>query len=355
MASHRVLSRLGQKGRGAGLGGALAAVTAISLACTASPGSADDCRTWKPQAYGPGTTAIPRAPRRGVSWTLPRQFEHVLLVVFENQDYDSVVLEAYFRKLARRGALFTHYNAIFHPSYGNYLALIGGGYFATTGDRQSDIPRPQRTIADLLEAKGLTWRQYAEGYPGHCYREEVAAGGRYVRKHVPFLSFDSIALDPSRCASIVPAAGFDRRTLPNFAFYSPDICHDGHDLCPTGFDRVMNAIRGAPGARFLGMAPPRVHQSARWLEGFLEPILADAAVMKDTLVVLTFDESGQTENNHIYTVFLGGMVRPGARIDTCHDHYDLLRTIEDNFGIGDLGGEDAKSDPIVDGVWRAGG
>src|SRR3954467_11831518 len=100
MASHRVLSRLGQKGRGAGLRGALAAVTAVSLACTASPGSPDDCRTWKPQAYGPGTTAVPRAPRRGVSWNLPRQFEHVLVVVFENQDYESVVRDPYFRKLA---------------------------------------------------------------------------------------------------------------------------------------------------------------------------------------------------------------------------------------------------------------
>jgi len=36
----------------------------------------------------------------------------------------------------------------------------------------------------------------------------------------------------------------------------------------------------------------------------------------------------------------------------CHDHYDVLRTIEDNFGLRAVGGEDGRSDPIVEGVWR---
>jgi hypothetical protein len=328
---------------------------AVQSSCTTSsgsrPASGPDCRAFEPRPVGPDTTAVPRTPRRGAAWEPGRKFEHVLLVVLENQDYDTVVREPYFRSLARRGALFTHYEAVFHPSYPNYLALVGGSYFGTTGDDQRDIGGSERTIADLLEAKGLTWRQYAEAYPGGCYRGEVA-GVLYGRKHVPFLSFDSIAKGPSRCASIVSAAEFDRRNLPNFAFYSPDMCHDGHDLCANGFDRVKSAVRSVPGARYLGIAPPKLAQSARWLKGFLEPILADPVVRKDTLVVVTFDESLTEDENHIYTVFLGDMVRPGARIDGCHDHYDLLRTVEENFGLGTLGREDERSDPIVEGVWR---
>ena len=50
-----------------------------------------DCRTYKPRPHGPNTTATPRAPRSGASWTLPRQFEHVLTIIFENQDYDAVL------------------------------------------------------------------------------------------------------------------------------------------------------------------------------------------------------------------------------------------------------------------------
>ena len=161
-----------------------------------------------------------------------------------------------------------------------------------------------------------------------------------------------MAKNPARCASVVPATQFDRKKLPNFAFYTPDMCHDGHDLCATGFARVTSAIARAPGARYLGFVRPRLQQSAAWLESFLEPILADAEVMKDTLVVVTFDESETESNNHIYTVFLGGMVQPGGEIEACHDHYDLLRTSEANFGLGTLGAEDANSDPILGGVWR---
>jgi hypothetical protein len=329
----------------------------VSMSCSTSLGpaaaSAGDCRAGAPQPIGPNTKATPRRPRSGVSWRLPRQFEHLLLVVFENQDYDVVMEEPYFRRLARRGTLFTRYDAVFHPSYPNYLALVGGKYFGTAGDDQLDIPQSERTIADLLERTGLTWRQYAEGYPGGCYRGDEASGALYRRKHVPFLSFDSVAKDPRRCASVVPSTQFDRKRLPNFAFYSPDMCHDGHDLCTTGLERVKAAIAAVPGARYLGFVPPKLHQAAIWLEGFLEPILADAEVMKDTLVVVTFDESDTESNNHVYTVFLGGMVQPGGEIDACHDHYDLLRTIEDNFGLGTLGAEDAKSDPIVGGIWRA--
>jgi len=327
-----------------------------SLSCPGSPGAAapgaSDCRAFRPQPVGPDTTATPRSPPRGVSWQLGRRFEHVLIVIFENQDYDAVVREPYFLSLARRGAVFTHYNALFHPSYANYLALIGGKYFGTKGDDQRDIRAGEKTIADLLEARGLTWRQYAEAYPGGCYRGEAASGPLYQRKHVPFLSFDSVAKRPSRCASVVPAVAFDRKDLPNFALYSPDMCHDGHDLCGTAYDRWKAAIRSIPGARLLGIVPPRVVQAAGWLQGFLDPILADRDVMKDTLVVVTFDESQADENNHIYTVFLGNMIQPGTRVDSCHDHYDLLRTMEDNFGLRTLGGEDAKSDPIVGDVWR---
>ena len=119
---------------------------------------------------------------------------------------------------------------------------------------------------------------------------------------------------------------------------------------PAALRAVLEAIRSVPGARYFGVVPPKLAQSANWLEGFLEPILADDRVIRNTLVVVTFDESLSDDNNHIYTVFLGDMVRPGARVDGCYDHYDLLRTIEENFGLGTLGAEDAKSDPIVEGV-----
>jgi Phosphoesterase family len=312
-----------------------------------------DCRAFQPRKIARKTTATPRAPQRGAPWRLGRQFEHALVVVLENQDYEAVMGHPYFRALSRRGALLTRFNALFHPSYANYLALVGGKYFDTIGDDQRDIPGSERTIADLLEARGLSWRQYAEGFPGHCYTGSSASGALYERKHVPFMSFESITKDPARCARVVSADRFDRRDLPSFAIYSPDMCHDGHDVCGGALDRVKGWIGSIPGAGRVGVGSRKLDQAAEWLRAFVEPVLADPAVAKDTLVVVTFDESEDAANDHVYTVLLGDMVRAGAEIDACYDHYNLLRTIEDNFGLGTLGAEDERSVPILGGAWRA--
>jgi hypothetical protein len=155
------------------------------------------------------------------------------------------------------------------------------------------------------------------------------------------MSFQSITRDPARCAHVVAADRFDCRDLPSFALYSPDMCHDGHDVC--------GEARGPEGAA----ARRQLDQAAEWLRGFLEPLLADPEVMKDTLVVVTFYEAARRSRNHVYTVLLGGMIRAGERIDACYDHYNLLRTVEDNFGLGTLGAEDERSAPITGSLWRA--
>ena len=269
-----------------------------------------------------GCTTPSARPAQHAAKPFPgHQFDHVLIIVLENEDNAKVLANPYMKALADRGRRFADYNGLFHPSYPNYLALVAGDFFHTILDHQKDIAA--RTIADLLEAHHLTWTQYAENYPGHCFLGEHNSDKLYYRKHVPFLSFKSIQTT-ARCANVVSAAQFDSHHLPNYAFFTPNMKNDGHNT----------------GLAF----------AAKWLQGFLDPILADASVMKDTLVVVTFDESATQSSNHIYTVFLGDMVKPG--VDTNHyDHYNLLRTIEDNFGVGTLGAQDVTSDSIVD-AWK---
>src|SRR2546421_11797074 len=73
---------------------------AVQSSCTAWPGSrpaaVSDCRAFQPQPTGPKTTAVPRAARHGAAWNLGRRFDHVLIVVLENQDHDAVLRERYF-------------------------------------------------------------------------------------------------------------------------------------------------------------------------------------------------------------------------------------------------------------------
>ena len=90
-------------------------------------------------------------------------FQRVLIIVLENQDYEDVIANPYFQTLAQRGASLTNFHGLFHPSYQNYLAMVAGKTIPTDKDIQVDVD--EKTIADLLGARGLLWKNYAEGYP----------------------------------------------------------------------------------------------------------------------------------------------------------------------------------------------
>ena len=73
--------------------------------------------------------------------------------------------------------------------------------------------------------------------------------------------------------------------------------------------------------------------------------------MKDMLFVVTFDESRPFGGNRIYTVFYGDGVVAGSVSDRPWNHYSLLRTIEEAFGLGTLGLQDQRAEPVR-GIWR---
>ena len=246
--------------------------------------------------------------------------KHIVIIVMENENLGNVLKNPYFAGLAGRGALLKNFRALTHPSQPNYIAMISGELYVRDNNRH-DLP--QTNLVDLLEAAHVSWKAYQEDYPGAC-----AAGmtyGNYVRKHNPFISFDTIRKNPERCARIVNAAQLAidvaNDDLPAFSFYTPDMNNDGHDT-PLKF-------------------------AADWLKGFLEPLLADPKFAKDTLVVITFDEGTVIGSNIIYTALLGPMVNPGHTDTARYTHYSLLRTIEDTFNLGTLGRNDAKAAPFA--------
>lgn len=255
-----------------------------------------------------------------------QEFNHIIMIVLENASYDEAMSNPYLRSLAQQGALFSNFTAVSHPSYPNYLAMVGGSTFNRTSDSQTTLHAA--SIADLLEARGLTWKGYAEDYPGNCFLGDRS--GRYARKHVPFLSFASIQSNPSRCAQVVGADQFQtdwkNRQLPNFAFFTPNLDDDGHDT--------------------------DLATASKWLENFLTPLLSDGPGMQSTLIEITFDESdSHFDNNQILTLFMGPMVQPGANISTHYNHYDVLRTIEDDFSLGSFQKND-RSAQDIEGPWE---
>jgi phospholipase C len=251
-------------------------------------------------------------------------FKKAVIVILENTSYDQALAQPFMAGLAKQGALLSNYHAVTHPSQPNYVALISGSNAGVPDDKPVNLSR--RHLGDLLEAAGKSWRVFAEAYPGNCFLGATA--GKYARKHVPFLSFKSVQLDPARCARVTDASGFADAarggSLPDFSLYIPDLNDDGHDT-------------GAPYAD-------------DWLKRTIGPLLP--AWPADTLLVVTFDEDDRKNpDNQVYAALYGGGVAPGSESQDSLSHYSLLKTIEQSLGLGSLGAGDASAAPIT-GVWR---
>jgi len=253
-----------------------------------------------------------------------KAFDRVFIIIFENQLADSVLQNPYMKSLATDGIYLYNYHGVSHPSQPNYVASISGSTMGVGDDSLHNVDGAN--IVDLLEAKGVSWKAYMEGLPED---KTTNHEDKYFRKHNPFISFNNNRDDPGRLAKIVEAKQLEidvqSNSLPQYCWYTPNIENDGHTI-PISFE-LFNPAR-------------RVDFLARWLQGFLTPLLAEPNFAKGTMVVITFDESVPHDDNHVYTVLLGDMVNPKLVETERYNHYSLLRTIEENFDLGTLGRED---------------
>jgi acid phosphatase len=204
----------------------------------------------------------------------------------------------------KRSANFTDAHAETHPSQPNYIALFSG---STQGVTDNSCPLRLRGIENLasqLIDAGLTFTGYAEGLPSPGYRGCVH--NRYAAKHNPWVSFDNV---PAKANQPFTAWPKDYSQLPTVAFVVPDLCNDAHDCDLATADR--------------------------WARKHLDPYLRWADTHNSRLI-LTFDENDGRADNRIVTLIAGDGVRPGPRQQRIN-HYTLLRTIEEWYGLAPLG------------------
>jgi hypothetical protein len=265
----------------------------------------------------PGTTAASTSAVSSTPGAVPAP-AHVLVVVFENEDADSVVGAPdapYLTSLAGQGASFTDAHGEAHPSQPNYLALFSG---STQGVRNDSCPHSfdGPDLGSQLLAAGHTFAGYSEGLPRAGFTG--CSSGDYARKHNPWVNFPDLPASVNQPLSALPG---DLADLPTVAFVVPDLCNDMHDCGVAAGDA--------------------------WARDHLAPYLSWAQD-NDSLLVVTFDEDEGSSGNHIATILAGPMVRPGE-YDERIDHYTLLRTIEEMYRLAPLGTA-ADRAPITD-VW----
>ena len=248
-------------------------------------------------------------------------FRHAVVIVFENKPRGAVLgnrAAPAFNALARRAAVLRGYRGVAHPSLPNYLALVSGSTHGIRSDCTSCVVKGP-SLADALEAKGLTWKTYAEGLPRAGWTGPHL--GRYAKKHVPFLYFGSVLANARWRRDVVPLTQFSARRLPDFALVVPDLCHDMHDCSVAVGDA--------------------------WLKRFVPPLLR----VEGTAVFVVFDEAYDAGNG-VPALALGPLVRPGSRFAPPMTHYSLLRTVEDGLGLPRLG-RSAHVGPVT-GIWKQG-
>ena len=249
---------------------------------------------------------------------LPRP-AHVVVVIEENHTLAQVIEDddaPYLTAVARSGALFTHAYGVTHPSQPNYFALFAG----LTNDNGDgcparNVPRNAPNLASELLAAHLTFAAYSEALPSTGFMGCWA--GTYAQKHAPWTHFTNVPQQLHRPLSALTS--FD--ALPTLTFIVPNVDDDMHD--------------------------GTIKQGDDWAQRHLAPLLKWAAT-HDTLVVFTWDE-GYDKLNSIPTMFVGPMIRAG-RYSERIDHYRILRTLEDLYGLAPTG-KAATVAPITS-IWK---
>ncbi len=346
---------------------------------------------------GGAATPAPAAsekPAPKPSTKLPA-IKHVFVLMLSDEPYAAAFgpeSSAHYlsQTLEHKGSLLVHYDAVAHEQLANEIALLSGqgptletaancplyADIAPTGSGADEqvlgngcvYPASTQTLPGQLSAKHLRWRAYVEGIDeagdtsGACGHpqlgaadptaEQASSSGPYATFRNPFVYFQSLSGSPNCAADDVGlnelktdlAAAKD---TPSLSYIVPDRCHDGNPTPCTA---------GAPA----GLAP-----ADALLEKVVPEILAAKAYKENGLLVITVDEapsSGEFADSSsccgqptfpnvpasstaltprgggsVGALLLSPFIKHAVTDQESYDHFSLLRTIEDLFGLKHLG------------------
>jgi phosphatidylinositol-3-phosphatase len=337
------------------------------------------------------------APGAGAAPPKLPPVKHVFVIMLSAEPYASVFgpesSATYLsRTLERRGELLVRYYAVAHEQLANAIALISGqgptpataancpvyaplapasiGKAEQVTGEGCVYPPTTPTLPGQLEVKRLTWRAYVQGtdeagdgvsacaHPALGAPDPTAAPGAAQSSATfrnPFVYFEGLTGSPSCVADDVgfAALGADlasAKRTPSLSYIVPDRCHDGSPgPCPGG------GPGGLPAAdEMLGRLVPKILASPAYKQAGLLVITVDEAPSSGELA----DSSsccgqpsfpnmpapsgpaaalGPAGGGQVGALLLSPFVKPRSTSQEPYDHFSLLRTIEDLFGLKHIG------------------
>lgn len=348
------------------------------LALVLQPGDAAAPRTAAARS-GDATRASTPARTRYV----PR-IKHVFVINIENKGYDQTWgagSDAPYlaKRLRAKGVLLNKYYGTAHNSQGNYIAQVSGqgpnpdmqgdcqffSDFTQTGTQAPQqavgggcvFPKSVRSLPRQMTAHHLRWKGYMEDLPRPCYHPAVGAQdptqqatkkSQYATRHNPFVYFHSIIDRHRYCKRHVVKLRElkqDLRTArhtPALAYITPDLCSDGHDTdCADGRPGGLKSVN-----TFMKRWVPRILQSPAFKKHGLLVITADESDSPQSDASACCDETAvNTPQAGIFgpgggvigALLVSPYIKPGTWSTTPYNHYSLLGSLEEIYGLKKLG------------------
>lgn len=268
---------------------------------------------------------------------------HVFVVVLENHGLKDTIGNAAMpaiNRLARQYGYASNYTGVAHPSLPNYVAMIAGSTMNLTSDDPAQRFAGDNLALQLTRA-GLSWRGYMQALPRDGSVADYA--GTYGKKHNPFMLSSGVLADPAQLANVRTLAALgpdlDAGRAPNFSFIVPDVCNDMHGA-PECRGRAQ---LDRAGDAFVDAWTRRIMASPNWKAG--------------SAIVVTFDEGSGGDTlgggGRIATIVVTPGGPRGVVSQVAYNHYSLLRTLEEGFGLALLRGAKTAA-PMTDLFWGAG-
>src|SRR2546422_285987 len=251
------------------------------------------------------------------------QFDHIVIIAMENQNYGSVIGSSsapFINSLAAQGTTITNYHSYGANAFSGdningcsaacYVALISGSDNGVSDGYSCCLAGT--TFVDQLQSAGLTWQAYCE------------SGCPRGNDHFPFTGFASDANSPDIfTASSVTTSQFittaNSANPPNLLWFTPTDNHNMHDNSVSSGDSYLKKFLVGNGT-VLSPGSGSLLSSSLFRNSQYR-----------TLLYLWWDEYDPSPN-----VEYGNMIKKGYTSTASYDEFSSLRMIEDNWNIGTL-------------------
>lgn len=295
------------------------------------------------------------------------KYDHLFVIIEENKGYDQIMGNPNapnINQLAKTYGLASQFYGVVHPSEANYIAMLGGSTFGIHdddafycqvanrdrfcgGSRNAGYANhtiASKSLMEQLEQKGLTWKGYFEALPTPGSKVVVAPSlprALYAAKHNGFMSFKRVQDDPALASKVVDlkqlAADLESGKVPNYSHIVFNQCHEMHGLpeC-TGLQQLIHTADS-----LVGETVNQITHSKLWSAAGHNAIMItwdednNPGGKRGTQGCCGFDPKSAANfgGGHIATIVITNHGPRGVTDSTPYNHYSLLRTTEDAFGI----------------------